>query len=132
MRDSWAGIVTRSPENSDICRLALDMCETEQPEDPIDALSIGDAATAGMIADWLVEHRSRPSVTTVVEAYPEAWLTLREGDTLTYSDPAVGITDAKAVIISRRWQRGAEGTRVEIGIRAYPGRSSLIAGSDGA
>lgn len=132
MRDSWAGIVDRNPDNSDVCRMALDICEVEQPEDPIDALSIGDAATAGMIADWLVEHRSRPSVSTVVEAYPEAWLLLREGDTFLFSDPAVGITEARAVIVSRRWQRGGEGTRVEIGIRCYPGRSAIIGGPDGA
>lgn len=121
LRDLWGGIDTRDGDTSTLCAMALQALDgVDQPMDQVDALTIGDAATAASSLDWWVEHLARPSWEVAVDCYPEVWLTLRVGDPVRWTDAAMGLTAEEAVVVGRRWHRGDDGPTVELTLWVWP------------
>ena len=113
--DSWPNFEQRNAKNNALCAMAERLLEEEQTAEEISALSIGDASMAAFVADWLVEHLSRPSLEVEIECYPVAWLIFRLGDKIKWTD--VGLfSSVSAIIVHRSWSRG----RVALTLRLFP------------
>jgi hypothetical protein len=122
--DAYGGIEYRSDRNSDLCSEALRI-RGEENEVRIDAVTIGDASTAAYVADWLVEHLSRPCCEVTLDVHAHAWLALRVGDPVRWTDEEVEMESEEALIIGRRWLDG----RAEISLRIWPKTWGSLSGS---
>lgn len=97
MRDTFAGVVTRSPSNSSICETSRMLVGPREAQ-PIDSVFIADRDTAEYVADWIVQHRALPSYLVEYDASPQAFLMYERGDTVALTDDEFGWVDERATI----------------------------------
>ena len=116
--DTYEGVETRDQETSTICATASRISGGDNPSEDLDGLTIGDQPTAAFTADWIVEHRSRPYLDVMVLAYPVAWIMLRLGDPVRWTDDdeEIVLDDEEAILIGRAWRGGM----VELTVRVFP------------
>lgn len=114
--DIFKRVAVRSEDNSSLCAWSKDLVGGEQPQSDIDLITVTDDATANYLLDWRVEHSARPACDVTLEMYPEAWFMYRRGDPVRYTDPAVGFSNERALVIRRSWNKG----RVELTFRVFP------------
>lgn len=112
----WRGVRTRNPGNNNVCAAAAALLGGEQVGDDVQALSVRDESTAGVILDWLCEHYGRLPYTVEVLCYPVAWFVFRLGDAIRWTDPDVGFEDVAALVVGRERRHGA----VTLKLRLYP------------
>lgn len=105
MRDTWAGVVTRSPSNSSVCETSR-MLVGQRDAQPIDSVYITDRSTADYVLDWLVQHRALPSYIVEYNATPAAFLLYQRGDTVALTDDELGFQAERATIEKLVYQRG--------------------------
>lgn len=116
--DAYAGVVTRDPNNSLLCRASEEWFGPAD-HDPVESVVLPDEASAVWVADWLVEHRALPTYYAEYTASAEVLLYLRLGDPIDLVDEEIyGCTfDApvRATVERVGYRRG----QVTLGLRLW-------------
>lgn len=119
LNDTYAGVVTRNPDNSLLCRLSEEQTGPRDM-DPLETTLISDSSTAEWVADWLVAHYTIPSYTADYLADPDVILKYRLGDNIDLVDTEIyGCSDSapvRATIEKISYKRGS----CTVGLRLWP------------
>lgn len=122
VRAQYQAQTRRTPRTSAVCAAAAQALGFEQPDGERQLATTYNAAAADFLLDWLVEHMARASIDVTIDVYPEAWLRLRPGDPVRWTDADVGLSDEPALVVGRRWRSasGVDGEAPQLDLRIYP------------
>jgi len=119
LNDTWTGVVTRNPDNSDLCRLSRELIGGRAVHDVIEAPYIKDESVAEYVIDWLVEHMGFPTYEVTYVCYPSVLFWLRLGDNIEVVDDHFGWTDETGTVEEIKYSRGAVLVKVRVWLRYY-------------
>lgn len=105
MRDTYTGVVNRSPSNSSVCETSR-MLVGPRDAQPIDSVFIAERDSAEYVADWLVQHRALPSYVVEYDASPQVFVLYERGDTVALTDDEFGWVDERSTIEAISYARG--------------------------
>ena len=105
MDNTYGGIVTRNPNNNDLCNLSRDMCG-ERPHPVMQCSTVFSESLAIYIADWLVTHLSLPHYYVEYDVYSSALFDLFLGDNILLTDSDFGWEDIPATVCMVEHKRG--------------------------
>lgn len=97
LRDTYAGVVRRSPSSSALCDVSRSLVGVRDAE-PLDSPYIADRETADYVADWIVQHYALPSYLVEYEASPQVFVLYERGDTVLITDSDFGWARQRATI----------------------------------
>jgi hypothetical protein len=119
--------MTRTPDNSDLCRWARDHGVGDRAYPVIESTVIHDAGLAAWVVDWLVAHRAMPSFRGRYAAAPvlQPALWHAPGDNALLYDPEQGLEGETATTEAIQLL----GTHVELDLVIWPRFLSLGGGS---
>lgn len=107
MEQSYAGVLTRTPDTSVACALAERAIGGRRPFDIIESPYITSEKEAAYSIDWLVAHRTIPSYAVQWACSPWVHLRYRVGENVKYTDPRFPVfTDCVATIVDLGFERG--------------------------
>lgn len=126
MRDTYAGVVRRTPASSAICAASRELVGARDAE-PLDSPYIADRQTADYVADWIVQHNALPSYIVEYEASPYVFAVFERGETVLLSDDDFGWEQRRATIEAITYEREKCAITLRVWLRYLdvgPGASS--------
>ena len=112
--DLYQSVMTRDATNNAVCAAAEALLGYRVDHPPIESVLVSDDSTASYVLDWLVAHMACPAYEIEYTAYGSAWFGLRCGDPVLLTDASHGFVDARGMIESMSWQRGAVAIRLRL------------------